>query len=193
MNIILLLFNLLIILFIVNKSGFEYMDNKLYKIAYELGVNYLNTVERGLINPAVMFDIDDTLLYVTPDKINSFKPIKQIIRLLNECRKRGILVLIITARSDKFTTETIRDLKKYKIEYDFLYLRNSPKDDTNTFKSNVKKKLFEQNKITTIMSVGDNEIDILGKYSGDYSIKLPNKTDPKLYQLSYGKLENIVP
>ena len=37
------------------------------------------------------------------------------------------------------------------------------------------------------MSVGDNLIDIYGRYSG-YGIKLPNKTDNKLYQKFYGNL-----
>jgi hypothetical protein len=42
------------------------------------------------------------------------------------------------------------------------------------------------------MSVGDQDVDIMGDYSG-YSIKLPNKNDPKLYHINmYGELENIV-
>ena len=62
----------------------------------------------------------------------------------------------------------------------------------NTFKSNIKKKLAEQNDITTIMSIGDNIIDIDGEYSG-YWIKLPNHSDRRLYHLNAnGESEQIV-
>ena len=37
-----------------------------------------------------------------------------------------------------------KDLKKYKIEYDYLYLRKSPKDDHQMFKSDIKQMLFEK-------------------------------------------------
>jgi hypothetical protein len=41
------------------------------------------------------------------------------------------------------------------------------------------------------MSIGDNEIDILGDYSG-YAIKLPNVNDPRLFHKdSYGNMVNI--
>ena len=192
MKILLILIFFLLILLFINKSKFKVdMDKDLYSIAYELGINYLNTVKFDN-KSTVMFDIDDTLLYVL-DKPNTFKPIKPMIRLLNECRRRGLIILIITARSNKFTAETKKDLKKYNIYYDYLYLRVSPKDDHQIFKSDIKKIFLEKHQIKTIMSVGDNEIDIVGDYSGDFSIKLPNRTDPNLYQLSYGKLENIVP
>ena len=31
------------------------------------------------------------------------------------------------------------------------------------------------------MSIGDQMVDIIGDYSG-YSLKLPNKTDPRLFE-----------
>ena len=166
-----------------------------YDVAYKLGIDYLNKIDYQP-NYMVMFDIDDTLLYST------LKPIKPIIKLMKECNKRGIKVIIITARDSIYTNETIEDLmynniylKEYHIPknavyYDYIYLRHSPQDDNEMFKSKVKEKMFNQN-LFTIMSIGDNNIDIIGNYSG-YGIKLPNKKDPRLFHLNSKKqLENV--
>ena len=168
-----------------------------YETAYDLGINYLDTITL-VPNYAVMFDIDDTL-------IHNDKPIKPIIKLLGECNKRNLQVIIITARDSIYTEETIQDLldnfiypnpdnfievyKKFQIDfipknavfYDYIYLRNSPKDDNNFFKSKVKGQ-FAKNNLYTIMSIGDSEIDVIGNYSG-YSIKLPSilHNDPRLF------------
>ena len=37
-----------------------------------------------------------------------------------------------------------------------------------------------KNGLFTIMSIGDNIIDVVGDYSG-YAIKLPNTSDPRLF------------
>ena len=44
------------------------------------------------------------------------------------------------------------------------------------------------------MSIGDNNNDITGNFSG-YYIKLPEAKDPRLYHLNIntGKKENVVP
>ena len=162
-----------------------------YTTAYELGVNFLDTIEPNP-NYAVMFDIDDTLI-----STKNYKAIKPIVKLVKECNKRGIKVLIITARDNIYVNETIEDLeeigvnlKRPGIFYDYLYLRHSPEEDHNLFKSNVKEH-FAANGIFTIMSIGDNEIDIIGKYSG-YSIKLPNVNDPRLFHKdSTGRMVNV--
>jgi len=177
-------------------------SNNVYNVAYELGKHYLDNIE-PVPNFAVMFDIDDTLL-----SVNEYKPIKPIIKLIKECNKKGILVLIITARDSKYTNDTIEDLadigiyprygnnfqqiKKGKgcVYYDYLYLRNSPRDDHLYFKSDVKQKLAKEG-IYTIMSIGDNEIDVIGDYSG-YFIKLPNVHDNRLFHKDeYGNLVNV--
>lgn len=164
------------------------MQNKVYEVAYTLGINYLkiniNNNFFDLKHPAVMFDIDDTLIHY------SGKPIKPITKLLKECIKLNLIVIIITARDYRFKDETIKELKKHGIKYDLLYLRK-PTDDLRTFKSNIKKQLKETDDITIILSVGDNIIDVDGEYSG-YFIKLPNTTDPKLYHLNSDKKFEMV-
>jgi hydroxymethylpyrimidine pyrophosphatase-like HAD family hydrolase len=170
------------------KSNFK--ENVLYDIAYDLGIQYIKLLNKNIFNPTVMFDIDDTLLYV--NKNNTLTPIKQMIKLLNYCKRNGFIILIITARDSRYYKETLEDLKTNKIYYDYLYLRESPKDDYHLFKSDIKKKFMDTYNLTVVMSIGDNDIDIAGKYSG-YSIKLPNKSNPLLYHNYNGKFENVVP
>ena len=188
---LIILFILLVLYMKLNGNGSPFKTNDLYDIAYELGINYLNIIKKmGIKNPTVMFDIDDTLLYVNPD--NSLSPIKSMIRLLNYCINNNFIVLIITARSYSTLASTIKDLEKNKIHYHHLYLRQSPKDDHSLFKANVKRD-YTLHGFNIVMSVGDNDIDIIGDYSG-YSIKLPNKTDPRLFHINMdSQLENVVP
>ena len=181
----------IIVIFLDSFMKSKFKEYGLYDIAYDLGVNYIKLIKKSKIhNPTVMFDIDDTLLYVNPN--STLTPIRQIIKLLNYCKRNGFTILIITARDSRYYKETMEDLRRNKIYYDYLYLRESPKDDYHLFKSDIKKKFMDTYNLSVVMSLGDNDIDIVGKYSG-YSIKLPNKSDPLLYHNYNGKLENIVP
>jgi predicted secreted acid phosphatase len=172
------------------KSKFRGSSESLYDTAYDLGINYLKLVKNKVKNPMVMFDIDDTLLFINRDE--SLSPITPMINLLNYCLKNGIAVLILTARDSRYLAETKNDLAKNGINYNYIYLRKSPQDNHQYFKSDVKK-MYTQSGFTVIMSVGDNEVDIIGDYSG-YSIKLPNKTDPRLFHVNMeNKLENVIP
>ena len=162
------------------KSIKKQEDSELYHIAYELGVHYLEIVKNNVQKPAVMFDIDDTLLYI-PKNGQPLKPIVSIIRLLNYCLNNEITVIIITARDSRSTKETKDELKKWNIGYNYLYLRQSPKDDYQYFKNDIKKEYSEKYGFDIIMSVGDNDIDIVGDYSG-YGLKLPDNSDSRLYE-----------
>ena len=176
----------LFILVVIVLLYFMVKPKNVYSVAHDLAIHFLNTINPQP-NFAVMFDIDDTLISLKD------KPIKPIIKLVGECNKRGIKVLILTARDSVYTQETVQDLidngiypnfENYKIPktavyYDYLYLRKSPQDNHELFKSNVKER-FAKNGIHVIMSIGDNDIDVVGKYSG-YAIKLPNTHDPRLF------------
>ena len=187
--VIILILILIVLLFVLPMAEkFTNTKDDVYSTAYDLGKNYLEIMKENnyfsLKYPAVMFDIDDTLIAY------SGKPIKPIIKLLNKCIKDNLIVLIITARASVWTPETIKELKEHNIKYAFLYLR-SENDDFNTFKGNIKRKLAEENDIVTIMSVGDNIIDIEGEHSG-YFIKLPNNNDPNLYHLNVNGVPEII-
>ena len=168
----------------MNKNSFN-LD--LYQVAYELGIHYLELIKH-IDNPAAMFDIDDTLLYV-PKKQGPLKPIIPIIRLLNYCLNNGIVVIIITARDSRYLKETKAELKKWNIDYSYLYLKD--KNDYYSFKSDIKKEFSK--KYNIVLSIGDQGQDIIGDYSG-YCIKLPNKNDPRLFHINTnGQLENVIP
>ena len=163
-------------------------ENHVYNVAYDLGLNYLKISSNhnfyNIPYPAVMFDIDDTLID------NSGKPIKPIINLLKKCIKYDLLVIIITARDSMYSNETIQELKKHNIKYTMLYLKE-PQDNIYDFKSKIKQNLKEYDNIVTIMSIGDNIVDVDGDYSG-YFIKLPNKNDDKLYHLNSDKKLEVI-
>jgi hydroxymethylpyrimidine pyrophosphatase-like HAD family hydrolase len=109
--------------------------NNIYKTAKQLGEHYLDLMKQqdyfSLKYPAVMFDIDDTFI-----SSKTYKPIKPIIKLMKECNRRNLLLLIITARDSRYTKETVDELKangiysrhdnfygvpRGAIFYDFLY------------------------------------------------------------------------
>ena len=150
-----------------------------YPVAYDHGIQFLDKIPIYPEMTAVMFDIDDTLLKVNPGNILS--PIQPMIDLLNECIKRKLIIIIITARDVKYIKQTIDDLNEFKIQYNYLYMRESPRDDAYMFKDDAKK-LFFENKITIIMSIGDNELDVYGKYGG-HGIKLPSIYNPRMYTI----------
>jgi predicted secreted acid phosphatase len=154
--------------------------NSIYKVAANLGITYLDKFKNFGNKPAVMFDIDDTLLFVDDYDLT---PITPIIDLLNYCITLDLLIIIITARSEIYRTETIKQLNKFGINYSYVYLRKSPEDDNSQFKSKVKQRLLENYDIKIIMSIGDQMVDIVGDYSG-YCLKLPNriKNDQRLYE-----------
>ena len=163
---------------------------KKYKDAEKLGKMYINSYIKKVKtlpdHSAVMFDIDDTLLYVPTRNNGNLTLIKPMKNLLDFCISKGLLVIIITARASEHRKYTIDELNKHGINYSSLYLHEIHPDETseefNNFKSNIKKYLFQKYKIKIIMSVGDNNIDVIGKYSG-YGLKLPNKNDPALYEV----------
>jgi len=199
MNKLIILILVLFILFYLikkdNNKSFMIPNLKKYKIAEKMGKWYIKEYNStfGIIpyKTAVMFDIDDTLLYINDSphfknkrsKTTLIKPMKE---LLDYCINNDLLIIIITARDNNYKGYTIQQLNEYSINYSFLYLHEGYQGETNddftNFKSKLKKELYNKYKIKIIMSVGDNYIDIVGAYSG-YGLKLPNKTDSSLYEV----------
>jgi predicted HAD superfamily phosphohydrolase YqeG len=161
---------------------------ELYEVARDLGIRFLKIIKNPSIYQAVMFDIDDTLIYS-----ENSEPIKPIIELLNFALSKNYLVIIITARDEMYRQQTIRQLNDLNIRYTRLHMR--PSNNFNiSFKSDIKENYFTGYSIPFVMSVGDKNMDIMGRWSG-YYLKLPEPNDPRLYHLNmntYTK-ENVVP
>ncbi len=104
---------------------------------------------------AVMFDIDDTLIF-TNGKANV-----PIINLLYQAKSLGYKIIIITARPVNSITAKITEwqLNRYKIPYDALYI--TPAEN----KGNVKVKTG----LKYVLSVGDQPTDLTHT---EYSIKI---------------------
>jgi len=107
-------------------------------------------IERKVVGPndAVMFDIDDTLLYV------SGRPIVPMIKLLWDAQAMGYKVVIITARPrlEPVIQWTMQQLKDNGITYDKLGFTSA---DTKIL---MKQKLG----YNFVLSVGDQETDLTG-------------------------------
>jgi ribonucleotide monophosphatase NagD (HAD superfamily) len=113
---------------------------------------------------AVMFDIDETLIYING------KPITEMIELFQICKKMGYRVVIITARPDFAENHysTIMQLIKHNLNPDEIYFTSPEK------KTTIKK----ETGLHYVLSVGDLYTD-LGHT--DYFIKLPDNYDRNFY------------
>jgi hydroxymethylpyrimidine pyrophosphatase-like HAD family hydrolase len=108
-------------------------------------------------NDAVMFDIDDTLIFTDG------RPNVPIINLLHTAKKIGYNIVIITARPgiEYIVQWTIRQLKAYGIGYDYL-----------GFTSAETKYLMKQHlPYNFILSIGDMPTDLTGS---PYAINTSN-------------------
>ena len=96
-------------------------------------------------NDAVMFDIDDTLIWTNG------QPNTPIIDLLHKMKGLGYKIIIITARPgfEEVVKWTVKQLEEYKIVYDYLGFTSS------TTKTLMKKKLV----YNFVLSVGDLPTD----------------------------------
>ena len=97
-------------------------------------------------NDAVMFDIDDTLIFT------SGRPNRPIINLLNEAMRMGYKIVIITARPgiQRVIQWTIEQLRDYNIRYNYLGF-------TSAETKHLMKKQLSYN---FILSVGDMPTDL---------------------------------
>jgi len=96
-------------------------------------------------NDAVMFDIDDTLIW------RDGQPNTPIIDLLHKMRRLGYKIIIITARPgfEEVVKWTVKQLEEHKIVYDYLGFTSA------STKSLMKKKLG----YNFVLSVGDLPTD----------------------------------
>jgi len=125
--------------------------------------------------PAVVFDIDDTLIDSTTR--SSIIPMVLVYRKI---QKMNIPIFIITARSNVFLKETHTELRQHRITgYQNLYmvghdLRTTPGsfiEDKNMRKAKARQQVESQG-YDILLNIGDDPGDMMhGHYM--YGIKLP--------------------
>ena len=120
------------------------------------GIHYISNRELHP-NDAVMFDIDDTLIFTNGH------PNKPIIELLNVAGKMGYHIVIITARPgiEHGIRWTIGQLKEYGIGYNYLGFTSAETKDL------MKKKLPYH----FVLSVGDMPNDLT---ASEHSLNISN-------------------
>ena len=111
----------------------------------EWGIRYISN-RKIKPNDAVMFDIDDTLIFTNG------RPNRPIIDLLNRATQMGYTIVIITARPglEQVVQWTIGQLRDYNIRYNYLGF-------TSAETKHLMKKQLPYN---FILSVGDMPTDL---------------------------------
>lgn len=111
----------------------------------EWGIRYISN-RKIKPNDAVMFDIDDTLIFTNG------RPNRPIIDLLNRATQMGYTIVIITARPglEQVVQWTIGQLRDYNIRYNYLGF-------TTAETKHLMKKQLPYN---FILSVGDMPTDL---------------------------------
>jgi len=112
-------------------------------------------------NRAVIYDIDDTLIF------SSGEPNRDVIHTYNYARKLGYTPFIITAREGNYNNMkyTVEQLEKNNIKgFRRLYFRPKDKSDIYRYKLLSRKNIYDNN-YNTILSFGDMFWDI-GEYGG---------------------------
>jgi len=135
---------------------------------------------------AVIFDIDDTLVYTDPEKLHEdiklkskymiFPENKYISYIAKLCKYLGYYIIIITARPYDSEPSSIENLKMFNIDYDELI--HNKEYPNSTFKVSLKQDLSK--KYNIILSIGDSWNDILG-LDNCLCIKLPDTNDINTY------------
>ena len=172
--------------------GWPYYGDYVYKlnkiefiVKNYLRKNFCN--KRKEYEYAVIFDIDDTLVYtdgakVAQNWINSyeakyknmiFPPIYQMIRLAKYAKEKcGLKVIIITARPQQSYNASVQNLKLFGIEWDDMYHTGSQEK-----KIELKRALSNYPyRYNFVLSIGDQWPDLMG-LNNYLCIKLPQARD----------------
>lgn len=158
------------------------------------------TVDKALTaktkKPAIVFDIDDTLLSAyrcaKPDGFTrgaigicvvtgKQTKIKQTVALYKYAIKKKVTVFLISARPANLRSQTLEHLSKAGLSgYKSLSLR--PTDDPNTttqvpYKSGERQKIQKKG-YTIVANLGDQKTDLAGGFGKGFKIPNPMYTSP---------------
>lgn len=145
--------------------------SKWYSKVSAISKDAINKIDTMVIpfNSGIIFDIDNTLIHTSNALIGP------VYSILQHARNRGLMIVIITNRmnTEEIGPYTESQLKAYNIDYNLLYLRNSPNISAWQYKQKAREDVYNR-KINIIMSVGDQPWDF-GTYGG-IGIKIPTLT-----------------
>ena len=139
-------------------------------------------------NPAVVFDVDDTLLwtYDLQDKGSGFagdpalrdkwvakkkfQSVPAMAKMVRKAKKGGCVVIAITERPASELGQTRKNLNK---QYDWVFGKNNVYASTD--KATTRAKIKQDRKLRILWNVGDQPADLLGG-NAEHRFEVPNPT-----------------
>lgn len=159
----------------INQQRLDAMNDAMYVLEiYSLGKVRCTEGKK----PAIVFDIDDTLIDSESGKI-----ILPMLLLYRNIEKAGIPIFIITARSHQYIIETKEELRKhgitgykelFMVDHDLRVISNYPKTyvEDKAMRKAKARKYIENHGYDVLLNLGDDPGDMMhGHYM--YGIKLP--------------------
>lgn len=163
-----------------------------YQKARKLALQYLRKVPKGSV---VIFDFDYTLFDpgIVIDQeftgvrriwngdrraIPIYKPITEIIDILQVAASMGHYVVLITARTDSAQTRAVvnANFRRRGMHYNLFF--GAHENSTPTFKAELRKKLAERYNV--VLTIGDQWGDVRAPGQAAW-LKLPDRHDLALY------------
>jgi predicted secreted acid phosphatase len=164
------------------------------RIAREAQTYLDQRLVEGVYKPAIVFDVDDTLLsnYAYFDKEvdfaylkklntlnenlrNDLPPLEPVVALCRYALSRNVATFIITGRFERRKHATEANLKKIGCEgYRDIYFRDSVEETwpAATYKT-AERQMISREGYTILVNIGDQESDLRGGYA-ERTFKLPN-------------------
>ena len=155
------------------KSG-KYINDLIW--SEKIALAYLNSLLKKIPlrkTHAVIFDVDETLVFGDPEETLGVRemelgdhkgqsvfilpPNPPIVNIALEAKKKGLKIIILTARPATSKIATLANLDMFKIPYDFIIMNN--KDSDPEFKIMARRQL--SNKFDILLTVGDQPCDCL--------------------------------
>ncbi len=165
--------------------------------ASNIAIKYLNNIKnvQTTKQKAVIFDIDDTIVFGDPEQIIGVKEMdlgshngqeifilpvnNQIVKIVEYAKSLGMKIILLTARPPESELASMTNMSMFRVPYDMLIVNKKEADPC--FKLNTRRVIA--NKFHIVLTVGDQITDVLCPGTAAI-LKLPDP-DSKVSYFSY--------
>lgn len=134
------------------------MQNRYVKISNRAIITLYNMKNKFPLNSTIIFDIDDTILDIDGNIIQS------VMNIYNYAKKLKLFVIFITARSADMINETKKQFKDKNIDYTYMFFRPNNVMNVWKYKRDCREYITKSG-FNVIMSIGDKIWDT-GEFGG---------------------------